>query len=357
MITALLQMYQEGGWMPMWPNPTYTNVMIGTHADAVIADAWVKGCRDYDHALAYEAMRKDAMVPPDGDTKKRWADRDRWISFEGRGGLSYFLSLGYIPADKVNESVSRTIEYAYDDFCVSRLAKDLGSKEDYQRLIDRSKYYKNLCRQETGSMAPRLYDGTWSKNPREGFTEGGPGDYLFGALHDIPGMIGLMGGAGPFSKKLDENFKSGQYRLDNEPGQHYPYLYDYCGEPWKTQELVRKYVLDYYRDQPSGINGNDDCGQMSAWYIFSVMGFYPVTPGSPEYSIGSPLFKDVKIDLGNGKAFEITAQNVSARTKYIQSATLNGVPLKVPVLAHAAIASGGKLVFTMGGQVNRNWGN
>lgn len=355
MISSLLQMYKEGGWMPMWPNSTYTNIMIGTHADAVIADAWVKGIRDYDHALAYEAMRKDAMVPPDGDTKKKWADRDRWSSFEGRGGLSYYLSLGYIPADRVSESVARTIEYSFDDFCVGQVAKDMGHPEDYKRLRDRSAYYRDLYNAPTGFIAPRLYDGSWSKNPKEGFTEGGPWDYLFGALHDIPGMITLMGSAGAFSRRLDENFATGRYRLDNEPGEHYPYLYDYCGEPWKTQELVRKYVLTYYRDRPNGINGNDDCGQMSAWYIFSAMGFYPVTPGEPEYSIGSPLFRDVKIDLGNGKVFEIVANNISPKNRYIQAATLNGVPLTEPTLQHAAVISGGKLVFRMGDRARRKF--
>jgi predicted alpha-1,2-mannosidase len=355
MIRSLLQMYQEGGWMPMWPNPTYTNIMIGTHADAVIADAWVKGFRDYDPALAYEAMRKDAMAPPDGDTTKRWGDRDPWTSFEGRGGLSYFHSLGYLPVDKVNESVSRTIEYSFDDYCVSRLALDLGKKDDYRRLIAWSGNYRNLYRAETGFMAPRLSNGEWSGNPKQGFTEGGPWDYLFGAMHDIPGMIGLMGGPEAFAKKLDGNFSNGQYRLDNEPGQHYCYLYNYCGQSWKTQERVRNYIRTYYRDQPNGINGNDDCGQMSAWYIFSAMGFYPVTPGTASYSIGTPLFRNVSIHLGNGKIFEITAEDISEKNKYIQSAILNGVPLKGPVLDHADIVRGGKLVFRMGAHINRTW--
>ncbi|HEY8968312.1 MAG TPA: GH92 family glycosyl hydrolase, partial [Puia sp.] len=356
MINALLQMYKEGGWMPMWPNPTYTNIMIGTHADAVIADAWVKGFRGFDTTVAYEAMRKDAMVPPDGDTRKRWGDRDRWTSFEGRGGLSYYHSLGYIPADRVNESVSRTIEYSFDDYCVSRMAKDLGKIEDYKRLVEWSKNYRNLYNERTGFMAPRLYDGSWSGKPNEGFTEGGPWDYLFGALHDIPGMIALMGGAEPFSKRLDENFKKGYYRLDNEPGQHYGYLYNYCGQPWKTQELVRKFMLSDYGNRPNGINGNDDCGQMSAWYIFSVMGFYPVTPGMPGYSIGSPLFQHIKIDLGSNRTFEIEAKNNSNENKYIQSATLNGKALDKPWIEHDDIKNGGSLIFEMGPKPNFNWG-
>ncbi|MCL4481349.1 MAG: GH92 family glycosyl hydrolase [Bacteroidetes bacterium] len=356
MIRSLLQMYKEGGWMPMWPNPTYTNIMIGTHADAVIADAWEKGFRDYDVNLAYEAMRKDAMVPPDGDTQKRWGDRDRWTGFEGRGGLSYYHSLGYVPDDKTSQSVSRTIEFSFDDFCVSQLAKDLGKTEDYKRLKEWSGNYRNVYNKETGFMAPRLYDGSWSKTPNKGFTEGSPWDYLFGAFHDIPGMIHLMGGKEQFAKKLDMTFAGDHYRLDNEPGHHYGYLYDYCNQPWKTQELVRNYTRINYRNQPNGINGNDDCGQMSAWYIFSTLGFYPVTPGLPVYSIGSPTFKNVRIYLANGKVFEIEAKNVSVDNKYIQSATLNGKPLNIPWFNHKDLEEGGTLVFEMGPEANHNWG-
>ena len=356
MIRSLLQMYKEGGWMPMWPNPTYTNIMIGTHADAVIADAWEKGIRDYDVNLAYEAMRKDAMVPPDCDTEKRWGDRDRWTGFEGRGGLSYYHSLGYVPDDKTSQSVSRTIEFSFDDFCVSQLAKDLGKTEDYKRLKEWSGNYRNVYNKETGFMAPRLYDGSWSKTPNKGFTEGSPWDYLFGAFHDIPGMIHLMGGKEQFAKKLDKTFAEDHYRLDNEPGHHYGYLYDYCNQPWKTQELVSNYTRINYRNQPNGINGNDDCGQMSAWYIFSTLGFYPVTPGLPVYSIGSPTFKKVRIYLANGKVFEIEAKNVSVDNKYIQSATLNGKPLNIPWFNHKDLEEGGTLVFEMGPEANHNWG-
>jgi predicted alpha-1,2-mannosidase len=296
------------------------------------------------------------MVPPDCDTKKRWGDRDRWSGFEGRGGLSYYHSLGYVPADKVSQSVSRTIEYSFDDFCVSRVAKDLNKTGDYKRLIEWSKNYRNVYNEKTGFMAPRLYNGDWSKNPKEGFTEGSPWDYLFGAFHDIPGMISLMGGEEQFAKNLDENFKNDRYRLDNEPGQHYGYLYNYCKQPWKTQELIRNYTVSNYNNQPNGITGNDDCGQMSAWYIFSAIGFYPVTPGTLDYSIGSPLFEDVKIDLGNNKVFRIKARNVSIENKYIQSASLNGKQLNKPWINHQDIMKGGILVFEMGPKANYSWG-
>ncbi|MBU2574352.1 MAG: GH92 family glycosyl hydrolase [Elusimicrobia bacterium] len=358
MIRSLLQIYKEGGWLPMWPNPAETNIMIGTHADAVIADAWVKGFRGYDTELAYEAVRKDSMVPPDNDTKRDWGDRDPWTGYEARGGLSYYHSLGYVPVDKTRESVSRTLEYAYDDFCVSRLAKDLGKTEDYERLTGWSKNYANLYNKRTGFMAPRLYNGAWHDKPDEGFTEGSPWTYLFCVMQDVPGMIDLMGGKEKFTAKLDENFAGGHYRHDNEPGHHYIYLYDYAGQPWKTQELARKHTTVNFRSQPLGINGNDDCGQMSAWYIFSVMGFYPVTPGTDIYAIGAPQFPELTLNLtadGKPRKLEIIAKDLSEENKYVQSVELNGKPVTTPFLSHSDIIGGGSLVFTMGKAPNYDW--
>lgn len=196
-ITSLLQMYKEGGWMPMWPNPSYTNIMIGTHADAVIADAYMKGIRNYDTSLAYEAMRKDAMVPPDCDTQRNYGDRNYWSSFEGRAGASYYHSIGYVPDDKTAESVSRTLEYAYDDWCIAQVAKEMGKEEDYKRLMQFSQNYKNLYHVSKGFFLPRNYDGTWidlDDHSRQGLTEGSKWTYLFCVLQDIPGMIEMMGG-------------------------------------------------------------------------------------------------------------------------------------------------------------------
>jgi predicted alpha-1,2-mannosidase len=207
-------------------------------------------------------------------------------------------------------------------------------------------------------MAPRLFNGSWAANPKSGFTEGSPWDYLFGAMHDIPGMITMMGGRGRFAAKLDENFAGGDYRLDNEPGQHYTYLYDYCGQPWKTQQLIRTYTQHYYLNQPNGINGNDDCGQMSAWYIFSVMGFYPVTPASGIYAIGAPQFPELILNYkvnGEPRQFEILAEDLSAENQYIQSVTLDGQPLPTPFITHKDILSGHKLVFKMGPDPKLSW--
>jgi len=367
MIISMLQMYKEGGWLPMWPNPAESNIMIGTHADAVIADAYVKGIRGYDVNLAYEAMRKDAMVPPDYDTKYRFGDRAPWHTYEARAGLSYYHSLGYIPADKTAESVSRTLEYALDDYCVAQVAKDLGHNEDYDRLMGWSKNYKNLYNKKTGFMAARLYNGDWSPTRDDltwtpstdlGFTEGSPWTYLFCAMQDIPGLIELMGGNEKFAQKLDRNFEENHYEHANEPGHHYIYLYDFCGQPWKTQELARKHTKINYRNKPNGINGNDDCGQMSAWYIFGVMGFYPVTPGSGIYCIGAPQFPKLTMNYrveGKPKTLEIVANNISEKNMYIQKLTLDGKEIKSPFLSHKDIINGNKLVFEMGPAPNMNW--
>src|SRR2546427_291127 len=366
MITSLLQMYDEGAWMPMWPNPTYSNIMISTHADSVIADAYVKGFRGFDLKKAYAATYKDAMTPPDGDIHNRWLDRAPWTAFEARGGLTWYKSLGYVPQDRTDESVSRTLEFAYDDFCVAQLAKAAGKMDDYEMLMKRSRNYKNLYDSSIGFMRPKKADGSWDEESwasredrKPGFTEGSPWTYLFCEMQDIPGMVALMGGKERFNAKLDENFAGGHYRHDNEPGHHYTYLYDYSGQPWKTQERVRETMLTHYHNAPDGLSGNDDCGQMSAWYIFSAMGFYPVTPGSPVYAISSPLFTRATVMLqGPYKKgpFTVIARNQSPKNKYIQSSRLNGHPLNEPFIRHSDIANGSTLVFIMGAQPNKKWG-
>jgi predicted alpha-1,2-mannosidase len=366
MITSLLQMYEEGGWMPKWPNPTYSNIMIGTHADSVLADAYVKGMRGFDLKKAYAAAYKDAMTPPDGDAHNRWSDRAPWTAYEARGGLTWYKALGYVPIDKTDESVSNTLEFAYDDFCVAQLAKAVGRMADYEMFMKRSRNYQNIYDSAVGFMRAKRADGSWdeeswasTEDRKPGFTEGSPWTYLFCVMQDVPGMIKLMGGDERFAAKLDENFAGGHYRHDNEPGHHYTYLYDYAGQPWKTQERVREAMVAHYHNAPDGLSGNDDCGQMSAWYIFSAMGFYPVTPGSTLYAIGSPLFARATIMLGGPYRkgpFTVIARNQSPENKYIQSATLNGKPLNEPFIRHADIANGSTLVFRMGARPNKKWG-
>jgi predicted alpha-1,2-mannosidase len=359
MVKSLLQMYSEGGWLPKWPNPTYTNIMIGTHADAVIADAYINGFRDYDLNLAYEAIRKDATVPPTGDTLKTWYDRESWTAYEARAGSTYYHSIGYVPVDKTAESVSRTVEFGIDDYCVAQMAKGLGKSDDYKWLIKNSENYKNLYNPTTGFLAPRKRNGDWNADATAGFTEGSKWTYLFGAMHDPEGMIKLLGGKNAFSKKLTENFEENHYRHDNEPGHHYAYLFDYCGEPWKTQELIRKHTsVENFRNQPLGINGNDDCGQMSAWYIFGVMGFYPVVPASGMYSVGAPQFPKVTLTRnlkGKSHSLEIIANNLSGTNKFVQSVTIDGKPINKPIISYNELSNGNKIVFEMGAKPNFNW--
>jgi predicted alpha-1,2-mannosidase len=362
MITAMLQMYKQGGRLPMWPNPAETNIMIGTHADPVITDAYIKGFRGYDVKLAYEALLKDALVPPDNDTILRYADRDLWTGYEAQAGLTYFKRQGYVPVDKTAESVSRTIEYSVDDYAVAQMAKELGKTNDYKQLMQLSKNYKNLYDRKTGFMLPRKLNGEFDEKNKdshwEGFTEGDQWTYAFGAMHDVPGMVEMMGGKEKFAAKLDENFAGKPYRHDNEPGHHYIYLYDYCGQPWKTQELVRKHTSENFRNQPIGINGNEDCGQMAAWYIFGVMGFYPVAPASGEYAIGAPQFPELTLKfIANNKprTLQIVAKNISEENKYIQKVTLDGRALNKPLITHQQIINGHKLIFEMGAKPNYNW--
>ena len=347
MISALLQNYTEGGWLPKWPNPSYTNIMIGTHADSLLAEAIAKGFKGFDYSLAYAAVYKDANTPPDGDTTRRWLDREPGVPYEARAGLSYARKLGYIPADKVSESASSTLEETYDDYAVAQVAKALNKKHDYQDLIRRSHNYKNLFNAKRGFMQARNSDGSWA-SPSDGWTEGDEWVYLFAPLHDIPGVIALLGGPKAFNAKLDEHFAGHHNHHDNEPSHHYGYLYDFGGQPWKTQATVRQIAHDAYSNTPTGVLGNEDCGQMSAWYIFTAMGFYPVNPASAQYMIGSPLFARTTLNLPNGRRFEISAANNSPDHPYIQSARLNGEPLKAPLITYEQIEAGGQLEFEMG---------
>jgi predicted alpha-1,2-mannosidase len=347
MVQSLLQNYVEGGWMPKWPNPSYTNIMIGTHADSLVAEAIAKGFKGFDYKLAYKAVYADAMTPPEGDTTRRWFDREPYTPYEARAGLTYAKTLGYIPADKVAESASSTLEESYDDYAVAQVAKAVGNRDDYAFFLKRSTNYKRLFNPARGFMQAKNSDGSWA-SPDEGWTEGDQWVYLFASLHDVPGVVQLLGGPQAASAKLDAHFAGGHNRHDNEPSHHYGYLYDYTGEPWKTQARVREIARTAYSDTPNGVLGNEDCGQMSAWYVFSAMGFYPLNPASAEYVIGSPLFARVALHLPNGKTFDIAARGNDANNVYIQSARLNGVPLQVPVITYAQIEAGGELKFVMG---------
>jgi predicted alpha-1,2-mannosidase len=347
MVTALLQDYQEGGWMPKWPNPSYTNIMIGTHADSLVAEVINKHFKGFDYELAWKAVYKDAMTPPDDDTQHRWYDREPHTPYEARGGLTYLKQLGYIPTDKTAEAASSTLEDAYDDWCVAQVAKALGKTKEYEFFLRRSLNYEHLFHKETGFMQGKKSDGTWA-DEKDGWTEGDHWVYTWAVMHDLPGLVDLMGGRDNYNRELDEHFRGHHNVHSNEPSHHYGYLYDYSGEPWKTQAKVREIAAAEYANLPSGIDGDDDCGQMSSWYLFAALGFYPVNPASGDYMIGSPLFPRITLRLANGKKLTVIAENNSDANVYIQSATLNGKPLTIPVIRYDQIMAGATLKFAMG---------
>jgi len=341
-VTALLNDYVEGGYMPKWPNPSYTNIMLGTHADSLVAEAIDKGFHGFRYPLAYQAVLKDAMVPSVGDTAHKWPDRERGTPYAAREGLTTLLKLGYVANDKTARAASATLEGAYDDYCVAQVAKAVGKTADYRYFIDRAQYYKHLFNPATGMINAKNSDGSWA-NGGDGFTEGGNTQNTLTVMQDIPGYISLMGGNDAFNQFLEKNPPD----LTNEPMEHYPYLYDYSGAPWLTQQAARRGMAEY-GSQPNGIPGNDDCGQLDAWWAFSALGFYPVNPPSCQYMIGSPLFGRIAIKLANGKTFTVVAQSNSDANVYIQAATLNGKALDLPFVTWQQIQAGGTLDFVMG---------
>lgn len=352
-IKTFLEMYRIGGRLPQWELAgNYTGVMIGYHTHSVILDGFVKGILDFDSGLAFEAMKKRVE------------------------NIHYFNDLGFIPADKVGGSVSMTMEYAYNEWAVAHMAKLLNKEDDFQDYIYRAQFYKNLFDSSNGFMRPKNADGTWILpfDPAEGsehFVEGNSYQYSLFAPQDVNGLIGLIGGDEKFIAWMDTLFTKqsehdetaidatgliGQYAHGNEPSHHMAYLYNYAGAPWKTQAIVRQIMDTMYDDKPNGLSGNEDCGQMSAWYILSAMGFYPVCPGTPEYVIGSPIFDKVILHLENGKDFTVKANNVSAVNKYIQSVKMNGVEYTKSWFTHNDILNGSELSFEMGSTPNKSWG-
>lgn len=357
-VKTLLAKYNEIGLLPVWElasNETWC--MIGYHSVPVIFDAYMKGIRGYDAKSALDAMKVSAE--------------------RNQHGQKLYRERGYIPADKENESVSKTLEYSYDDWSIAQLAKAIGAKEDYEKYNQRSLFYRNLFDKSTGFMRGKMSDGSWitpfePKAVTQQYTEANAYQYNFFVPHDIKGMINLHGGNENFVNKLDGLFAEsdklegrfqpdisgliGQYAHGNEPSHNFAYLYNYAGEPWKTQEHVREIMQKMYTSNPDGLSGNDDCGQMSAWYVFSAMGFYPVTPGQNTYAIGSPIFDKITINLENGKKFVISTKKNSEQNKFIQIASLNGTVYQHSYITHEQIMNGGELVFVMNDKPNKSWG-
>lgn len=354
-IRSFLAHYDEYGLLPVWDlHANETNTMTGYHAVPVIADAYLKGFRGFDAEKAFVAMKKSSM--------------------QDIRGTNFYREYGYIPHDKTGQSVTRTLEYAYDDWCIAQMAKALGHQEDYQKYMERSQAFTYLFDDSTGFMRAKMANGDW-KAPFDPYysshdfavaeyTEGNAFQHSWFVPHAIDELIALHGGKAGFIQKLDELFTAsskitgdfvsadisgliGQYAHGNEPSHHIAYLYNYADAPEKTQSQVRNIMKTQYNDTPYGLCGNEDCGQMSAWYVFSAMGMYPVNPASGRYDFGSPILDEVTIPLDNGKTFTIIAHNNSAENKYIERIQLNGKAYQQHFIEHQDIVNGGRLEFFM----------
>jgi predicted alpha-1,2-mannosidase len=352
------------GQMPVWPLATFeTNCMIGYHSVSVLAEAWAKGIRDFDLETAF--LRMKAMA-----AKSDYR------------GLGDYARLGYVPSDRESESVSKTLEYSYDDWCVAQVAKALGLGDDAREFLRRAAFDRNVLDPETGFARPRLAHGSFASpfDPvRQGvssawhdYTEGNAWQYTFAAQHDSGAYVRLLGGREAFVRRLDALFATpldakaaglpvdvsgliGQYAHGNEPSHHVAYLYTYAGAPWKTEERVRGILHTLYDDTPGGLSGNDDCGQMSAWYVLSALGLYPVNPASATYVLASPLFDRATLDLGEGRRFTVSAERTSPDDLYVQSATLGERPLSRAWITHDELMTAGELHFVLGPKPNPAW--
>ena len=370
---GLVNAYEESGWLPEWASPGHRGCMIGSNSAVNIADAYLKGVRGFDVNKLYEAMVKNATtsvgrpVSKDGDT----------IRSVGREGVDYYNNLGYVPYDvEIHENAARTLEYAFADFTISKLAEAIGKKLEADVYSRRSNNYKNLFDPETNWMRGRNKDGSFQApfNPLkwgDAFTEGNSLHYTWSVFHDIQGLIDLMGGDRAFTGKLDEVLtmppkfdesyyghviheiremqivNMGNYAHGNQPIQHMLYLYNYAGQPWKTQQYVRQVMNKLYAPTPDGYCGDEDNGQTSAWYVFSALGFYPVTPAVPQYVIGSPLFDKITMIMPTGKEFIIESSNNDPGHMYIQSVSLNGESYDNIWIDHETVQNGGEIHFSM----------
>ena len=363
-INSMLVYYDEHKSLPVWNlYGNETNTMTGYHSIPVIAEAYIKGIKGFDINKAYEAMKTTMKQ----DVR----------------GLEHYKKYGFIPYNLLDESVTITLEYAYNDWCVAQIAKLLGKQEDFQYFSNRSKAYKHLFDSESGFMRGKNDKGTEWHEPFDpkfsahrvhaDYTEGNAWQHSWFVLHDTKNLIELHGGNKKFNNKLEQLFTEsseitgdnvsaditgliGQYAHGNEPSHHIAYMFNFAKQPWRTQYWVREILKTQYSNTPDGLSGNEDCGQMSAWYVFSSMGLYPYNPSSGLYQIGSPLFEKSVIKISENTNFTIIAENVSDKNKYIQSATLNNVNFNRTVLMHQELKNGGTLHLVMGDKPNKNWG-
>ena len=389
-VQSYTEMFEQSGWMPGFPQ-FYGDflAMIGFHSAALVWDTYQKGITDFEVERAYMGLKKNAMQ----------ATMLPWRAGPMCSLDSFYLEHGWYPALPENstetvpmvdgfekrQSVALSLEHSYDDWCLAQLARALNKQEDYAYFMDRSLNYRKVYNPETGFMSPRMENGEWVEpfdpklsggiGSRMYFAENNAWIWNFNVLHDIPGLIGLMGGEEVFSARLDDLYNeptgiakwqfmgqfpdasglNGMFPAGNEPAFHVPYLYNYSGEPWKTQRRIREIMDMWFDDDPLGLPGDEDGGALCAWYVLSAMGFYPVTPGTGLYAIGSPFFEKTRILLPDGKSFTIKARNCSKKNKYIQSARLNGKEFNRAWIRHSEIMSGGTLEFEMGERPNRDW--
>lgn len=390
MVQSYVTMYEQSGWMPGFPQ-VYGDfpAMIGFHSAALLWDTYQKGGTGFDVEKGYEGLKKNAL----SGTMLPWR-AGPMCSLD-----SFYLANGWYPAlpegavetepmvdnFEKRQSVAVTLEHSYDDWCLAQLAKATGKTDDYNYFIKRSRNYRNVYNTETGFMSPKMADGSWVE-PFDPQLSGGTGSrmyyaennswiWTFNVMHDIPDLIELMGGKEAFSDRLDDLFNeptriskwqfmgqfpdasglNGMFPAGNEPSFHVPYLYNYAGKPWKTQRRIREIMDLWFDDDPLGLVGDEDGGALCSWYVFSAMGFYPVTPGNGLYAIGSPFFEKVLIKLPGGKIFTVKATKVSKKNKYIQSARLNGKELNRAWITHNEISWGGTLELVMGERPNKEW--
>jgi predicted alpha-1,2-mannosidase len=384
---------REYGWLPgLHTYNRFSQGMVGDHMVPIVADAWLKGYRGFDVEFLYRAIRTKATEMP----------KEPIPAGAARSGLKEYLELGYVAADKDRESASKTLEFAYDDWCIAMLARALGKTDDYGYFLKRAGNYRNLWDPGTGFMRPKLANGqflellpsedrlletktegshTWyawfdplliGRAPNRHFTESNAWPYVWAVQQDVRGLINLLGGNEKFNARLDTFFHApvnengykyvgtvgtiGQYVHGNQPSHHIAYLYSYSGQPWKTQYYTRYICENLYKAGPGGLCGNEDMGSLSSWYVFTSIGFYPVTPCSDYYVFSSPTFDKATVRLGNGKTFTVTARNNSKTNLYIQGAVLNGKAITRTWLTWEELNNGGSLVFDMGPEPSSTFG-
>ena len=374
MQAGLANDYREGGWLPEWASPGYRNVMVGNNSASVVAEAYLKGGRGYDIETLYQALTHDA-------------GQQGPLQAVGRAGAAYYNKLGYVPYDvKINENAARTLEYAYDDFAISQLAKALRKpQKEIDLYARRAQNYRQLFDKQTGLMRGRNQDGSFQApfNPAkwgDAFTEGNSWQYTWSVFHDVQGLMNLMGGRRQFLATLDTVFalpptfdysyygeviheiremqvaNMGQYAHGNQPAQHIIYLYNYAGQPWKAQYWVREVLDRLYRPTPDGYCGDEDNGQTSAWYVFSALGFYPVCPASDQYVLGAPLFPQATLHLPGGHDLVLRAPHNSPANRYVRQLLVNGQPYAHNYLTHSELVKGAVLDFDMADQPNTQRG-